>query len=578
MAIINRDDFFNQLSTGVKWEAGVAFNRKNPLPIDDKSVFESLEAAQTYAQSATAYPGQVIAVVTASETTFYGINQLGELQDLGGSTAPMQFVANESEMLALQDIEVGQQVYREDTHTVWIFKGGDASNIGNWVESASNNDVVWYGTQNKVIFYALTQSQFDGIPAKDANTVYFLTDSGKVYKGDVSVTDSVLPVSSIPEVSAAIKGKLYINSSTLEAKVTTDGTSWISLSPGYITDGGNWAETTNDSKLGTIAVIKQIITQALATINTNAQFENSTGTLTVGSGTGAVLTGVAHDPTVDGLKLTIPVYGGDDIVLDVPKDKFVTAGQYYAQYPEEEPEYYNVIVLTIENQVEPVIIPAEALVQVYTANNEGKNVVVTVDNDGNTISANITIDPVAGNALTYSASGFKVDISGKIDVISSATGNKVALTTAAGGVSESTFDVVSSGNMGELNTTIPTANLIAAAIASAVNTINSSLDGKLDKLSGSASDAGKIAVVGADGTTVTIGSVLLSDLATTAQLANKVDKVDGTENDIVVFGADGAISDSDKTIGGTTLSADTTGNIVATEAAVNGALSWKQLG
>lgn len=273
MAIISRDDFFNQLTTGTKWNAGVAFNRTNPLPIDDKSVFQSLEEAQTYAQSVLAYPGQIIAVVLANETTFYGINHLGELQDLGGSTAPMQFVANESEMLALQDISIGQQVYREDTHTVWIFKGGDATQISNWVESASDNDVVWQGTSNKVVFYALTQTQFDGLDTKDPNTVYFVTDSGKVYKGEQPVTESIVVSDKLPEVSTAIKNKLYINSQTLESKITINGATWIDLSPGYITDGGNWAESTNDAKIGTISVIKEIITQALATIDINSKID-----------------------------------------------------------------------------------------------------------------------------------------------------------------------------------------------------------------------------------------------------------------------------------------------------------------
>lgn len=115
MAIISRDDFFSKLSSGVKWDAAVAFKRGNPLPLDDSSVFQSYEAATTYAASATAYPGQIIAVVASDATTIYAINQLGELQELGGSNAPMLFVATESEMLALTDIEVGQQVYREDT-------------------------------------------------------------------------------------------------------------------------------------------------------------------------------------------------------------------------------------------------------------------------------------------------------------------------------------------------------------------------------------------------------------------------------------------------------------------------------
>lgn len=589
MAIITRDDFFNQLEAGARWNAGVSFYRTNPLPLDDTSVFKSLEDAQTHAQSATAYPGQVIAVVTASETTFYGINQLGELQSLGGSTAPMIFVANESEMLALEDIEVGQQVYREDTHTVWIFKGGDISTIGNWVESASDNDVVWYGTQNKVIFYALTQSQFDDISAKDTNTVYFITDSGKVYKGDVSVTDSVLPVSTIPEVTAAVKGKLYINSSTLEAKVTTDGASWINLTPGYITDGGNWSETTNDSKLGTIAVIKQVITGALATINTNAQFANDTGTLTVGSGAGAVLTGVAHDPVWDAgqLTLTIPVYGGNAVTVNIPKDKFVTAGQYYAQYPSaEDPEYTNVIVLTIENQVEPVIIPAEALVQVYTADNTGNNVTVTVDNDENTISASITIDPAVGNALTYSDSGFMVDISGKMNTYGAGNASEVVISDAAGNViSRSGLTLLSDPDnnaaLGTSQTQVPVASIIARAIATAVNaaqtTLQQAIDGKLNKLTGEAGDAGKIVVVGADGTTVDMGTVTIADLATAASVANKVDKVVGTIDDLVTFAAEGAIKDSGKKIGGATLAGTPNANTVATEAAVSDAISWKTL-
>ena len=57
-------------------------------------------------------------------------------------------------MLSLEDIEIGQQVYREDTHTVWIFKGGTLSEIDNWVESASGSDTVWSGTEDKVIFRA----------------------------------------------------------------------------------------------------------------------------------------------------------------------------------------------------------------------------------------------------------------------------------------------------------------------------------------------------------------------------------------------------------------------------------------
>lgn len=86
MAIINRDNFFSQLEAGARWNAGVSFYRTNPLPLDDKSVFESLQDAQTYAQSATAYPGQIIAVIGQDGTnSYYGISQTGTLEELGGA-------------------------------------------------------------------------------------------------------------------------------------------------------------------------------------------------------------------------------------------------------------------------------------------------------------------------------------------------------------------------------------------------------------------------------------------------------------------------------------------------------------
>lgn len=264
MAIISVEEFFSQLNAGAKWDAAVSFKRGNPLPIDDKSVFPSLETAQEYAQSATAYPGQIIAVVTSSETTFYGINQLGELQDLGGSSAPMLFVTNESEMLALEDIKAGQQVYREDTHTVWIFKGGDASQTSNWVESASQNDTVWQGTENRVNFYALTKTQYDGIGSKDANTLYFLTDVGMIYKGTTNVTASVSLVSDFPEVASAISGLVYINTTSFEIRVKNND-SWLTASPGYLTDGVNWADA-DSSKMATIGLIKKGITESFGTI------------------------------------------------------------------------------------------------------------------------------------------------------------------------------------------------------------------------------------------------------------------------------------------------------------------------
>ena len=228
--------------------------------------------------------------------------------------------------------------------------------------------------------------------------------------------------------------------------------------------------------------------------------------------------------------MTLPVAGGDAVVVNIPKDKFVTAGKYYEDYPTENPTHHKVIVLTIENQEEPVIIPAEALVNVYAADNTGKNVAITVTADGK-ISASAVIDPTDGNALVTSEKGLKVDISGKIDKIGSATGGKIVVSDTAGNVAESAYIVSDKDTMGKDASTLPTEALVAAAITAAVN----------------------------------------------AATADKVDKVVGVENNLVIFGADGALKDSGKKFGGATLADVPDNNTLATEAAVKAAVEASQL-
>ena len=532
----------DQVKSKLGWSN--SFDRNAAFPLDFAAYFGSYEDAEEAAATAVEvgstdskyYYGMQVYVFDGTNARTYIIQGDKTLKEIGDN-APMQFVADEEAMLALQNIEIGQQVFREDTSSIWIYKGGTITDINNWVESASSgSDTVWSGTESRVIFRAITQTAFDSLDPKDTNTLYFLTDAGKIYKGSTDVTNCVT-VGTIPQIAEAVKGRLYIDNNTFAMSVTMDGATWIQASPGYLTNGTEWAAA-DSNKLATIGLIKKGIQEAIDAIALTTAFENSTGTVTVGAGAGAVLTGVAHDPQWDAgqLTLTIPVYGGSSIVVNIPKDKFVTAGQYYKDYPNSDSAtHHNVIVLTIDNQEEPVIIPAEALVNVYTADNTDKNVAITVSED-NKISASVVIDPEEGNALVTSATGLKVDISGKMDKISSATGTRIAMTTADGGISESSYTVLTEGDMGSANTVIPTANLIAAAISAAVN----------------------------------------------SSVANKVDKVVGVENNIVGFAPEGAIKDTGKKVGGATLAEDPDENTVATEAAVNAAveevaLTWGTL-
>lgn len=289
MAIISRTELFNKLKTSTPWNVPVTISRQSPLPTTSTEVFESIEAATTYVQTdATAYPGQILSVLNSDGTnSYWGITQAGELESITGASSPMQFVANEAAMLALTDIDAGQQVFREDTKTIWIYKGGETgpSDINNWVETSSDVVLSW---------------------------------------------------------------------------------------------------------------------------------DSATGTIKSGDSGGAILTDVAHGITYDStnLTITIPQYGKENLVINIPKDKFVTAGKYYEDYPDAATAtHHKVIVLTIDNQDDPVIIPAESLVNVYTADNTGKNVEITISDDYK-ISANISLAGTAddaGKILVASTDGKSIE-------------------------------------------------------------------------------------------------------------------------------------------------------------------------
>ena len=75
---MTREEFFNKLKTGAKWDVGVAINRTNPVPLDANEIFESVATMETYIKSnALAYPGQIVVVLGEAETAAYLVNAVG---------------------------------------------------------------------------------------------------------------------------------------------------------------------------------------------------------------------------------------------------------------------------------------------------------------------------------------------------------------------------------------------------------------------------------------------------------------------------------------------------------------------
>ena len=59
---------------------------------------------------------------------------------------------------------------------------------------------------------------------KRESSLYFISDTHEIYRGEVPFTESVIMYTELPVTGIAVN-RLYINSATLEGKVY-DGTSW----------------------------------------------------------------------------------------------------------------------------------------------------------------------------------------------------------------------------------------------------------------------------------------------------------------------------------------------------------------
>lgn len=101
-------------------EFPLSISRQDGFPLDRYSVFDSLEAAQTYAQTnPVAYVGQRIAVVVDGVATQYSIkNTAGELEAItgdGGGTSGYN--------IAPMDKADYDRLPTKDPNTIYFLKG-----------------------------------------------------------------------------------------------------------------------------------------------------------------------------------------------------------------------------------------------------------------------------------------------------------------------------------------------------------------------------------------------------------------------------------------------------------------------
>ena len=266
---------------------------------------------------------------------------------------------------------------------------------------------------NNIRFITGTYAQYSALAAKDANTLYFLSN-GQLFKGDVSYSDQIIVVSALPDTLVA--GKVYVN--TTDKSVTYyDGTSSTVVVPATV---GTIGDSTPDTDLANVKAIKDFVAAEIAKIPAQVDYTVTLVDETAGTGektkqtikqgksgsekeVGTIVVPdlkmeVKATPNDGYLKTYQFTYGaGSAFEIDIPKDLVVESGEVITvsdESPVSGLTNGTYLKLVIVNQAEPLYIDVKDLCDVYTGKTATVGVSVAVS-DTNEISATLV-----GKAVT----------------------------------------------------------------------------------------------------------------------------------------------------------------------------------
>lgn len=252
-----------------------------------------------------------------------------------------------------------------------------------------------------VKFKTGTAAGFKGLADKDAETLYFLSDTHQIYKGANLFTKSYEVVSVAPSPETAKENTLYVVQAEKKmyqydgsnVNVVFDandilGDTVVDKGTNGVTSGAIYTFV-----MGEINKLTGGTTDAFVT-SIEADGENI-GSFIVSNGekkTTVTLAGLAKTPSYDPetRKITMPSVGGEDVVINLGKDMVVKSGSY-------DPVAKNIIlVLTDDSEV---TIPAGDLVDVYTSGSVAGDAVKITVSENNEISASLVVDTNAGFSI-----------------------------------------------------------------------------------------------------------------------------------------------------------------------------------
>lgn len=377
-------------------------------------------------------------------------------------------------------------------------------------------------------WHVITSATYHGadVSALNDEYLYFLSDTGEIYKGSTPFREAAEVVSSWPATPA--RRRIYFDATTMEGRVW-DGTAWTT-----VVKPVKSAVTADDLNPVNSKAVIDYVTAEIAKVTgesdliADVTYDASKIALNVKTAAGVndelVLSGIgvqlAYDETTGALTLKDITGAVLGTAINLDLERFVKEASYDHES--------RTITLSFNDESTPLEIEIGDLVDVYTAKS-GKGVQLTVTN--NEFAAEAIISSAEGNIVELKDDGLYVavtDLSNYQTLIAGATANNIVSVNAAGQVIDSGY-AAGSAALGTGEKVLATEAAVQAAITSLKNTLD-------------------------------------------AEIAKKMNLVSGaTQGNIATFGANGQVVDSTKNLGGATLAASPSANTLATEAAVKAA-------
>ena len=417
-------------------------------------------------------------------------------------------------------------------------------------------------------WHIVTRATYDAAAesAKTSEKIFFLSDTGEIYRGTQNFTESVVLYTSEPTTKAV--GKLYVNATTLEGKIW-NGSAWTTvIQPvqaaivsgdtskpvsskaveDYVTDQIA-AVTGSDGLVASVAydsanreldvTMADGTTDAvkLSNLAVDLVYEKSTGKLQVKDATGATI--------------------GTGVNLDL--ERFVAEASYDHDT--------GVIMLKFNDDQDPLTIDIGDLVDTYTASNSNT---ISLTVTGNEFVAEAIVATTAGNMLQATESGLYVAAT-DLSAYSTTTQMNSAISTAVSNFNTNTVAPIASDVATLKNASATHAAKVSGATAG--NLASLTAEGDLD-------DSG-VKVGGSTLASSASASVLATEAAVAAirtalveSINGKMSKVaSGHADELIVADANGDAALSGVKVGGATFAATPDDKTAATE---KGAVAYVQ--